>query len=89
MRGIDTKKINRLSSNSLETSRKDEILNWYNTKHVPNEEFVILDDDKKLNDLPVDIKSNLVLTSASVGLTDELADNAISILKRNQYHYSN
>jgi hypothetical protein len=89
VRGIDAKKINRLSSNSLETTRKDEILNWYNTKHVPNEEFVILDDDKKLNDLPVDIKNNLVLTSASVGLTDELADNAISILKRNQYHYSN
>lgn len=88
-RGINVKKINRLSSNSLETSRKDEILNWYNTKHVSDEDFVILDDDKKLNDLPVDIKNNLVLTSGSVGLTDELADNAISILKRHQYQYSN
>jgi len=88
-RGIDAKKINRLSSNSLEITRKDEILNWYNTKHLSNEDFVILDDDKKLNDLPADIKNNLILTSASVGLTDELADNAISILKKHQHQYSN
>jgi len=89
VRGIDAGKIDRLPSNSLEYSRKDEILDWYRTKHVPDEDFVILDDDKKLNDLPIDIKNNLVLTSASVGLTDELADNAISILKRKQPHYSN
>jgi hypothetical protein len=87
-RGIDAGKIGQLLSNSLESSRKDEILDWYRAKHVPGEEFVILDDDKKLNELPVDIKNNLVLTSASVGLTDELADNAISILKRKQHHYS-
>jgi hypothetical protein len=87
-RGIDAKKINRLLSNSLETTRKDEILDWYNKKHIPNEEFVILDDDKKLNSLPSDIKNNLVLTSASVGLTEELADDAISILKKAQYDHS-
>jgi len=80
-RGIKAKHIHRLSSNSLEISRKDEILNWYAARHIPNEEFVIIDDDKLLNELPIDIKDKLVLTSSSVGLTEELAENAISILK--------
>jgi len=79
-RGINAKHIHRLSSNNLESSRKDEILNWYMAKHTPNEKFVIIDDDKLLNDLPGNIKDNLVLTSSSIGLTEELAENAISIL---------
>ena len=80
-RGINAKHIYRLSSNSLNSSRKDEILNWYTAEHTPNEEFVIIDDDKLLIGLPNSIKNNLVLTSPSVGLTEELAENAISILK--------
>ncbi|MGZ3754310.1 MAG: HAD domain-containing protein [Mucilaginibacter sp.] len=86
-RGINPKKVHRLSSNSLQTSRKDEILQWYTQKHVTNEEFVIIDDDKMLNDLPENIKHNLVLTSPSIGLTDELADEAISILQKSAYQY--
>jgi hypothetical protein len=82
-RGINPRKIQRLTSNSLQTSRKDEILDWYGTKRTPGEGFVIIDDDKMLNGLPPDIKDKLVLTSPSVGLTDELADEAISILRRN------
>jgi hypothetical protein len=87
-RGINAKHIHRLSSNSLHSSRKEEILNWYMAKHTRNEEFVIIDDDKLLNDLPGNIKSNLVLTSPSVGLTDELAENAISILKNGAHTYA-
>lgn len=83
LRGISPKKLQRLTSNSLQTTRKDEILEWYGTKHTPGEEFVIIDDDKMLNGLPPDLKNKLVLTSPSIGLTDELADEAISILKRN------
>ena len=86
-RGIDPKKLNKLTTDSLQTSRKDEILEWYQKKHVPNEEFVIIDDDKMLNSLPEDIKGNLVLTSSSVGLTDDLADEAISILRKGALHY--
>ena len=56
------------------SSRKDEILQWYTKKRMPNEEFVIIDDDKMLNGLPENIKHNLVLTSPSIGLTDDLAD---------------
>ncbi|MNE99925.1 hypothetical protein D3C80_1986720 [compost metagenome] len=44
-------------------------------------DFVIIDDDKSLNILPKEIKDRLVLTSGSVGLTNELADQAISVLK--------
>jgi len=81
-RGINAKHIYRLSSNSLMSSRKDEILDWYTARLTPDEQFVIIDDDKLLNNLPGNIKRNLVLTSPSVGLTEELAENAISILKR-------
>jgi len=84
-RGITPKKLNRLNTNTLLTSRKDEILEWYMKKHV-DEEFVIIDDDKMLNDLPENIKANLVLTSSSVGLTDDLANDAISILRKQALH---
>ena len=80
-RGIQAKNINRLPGDNLHSNRKDEILNWYDVDHIPGEQFVIIDDDKSLNDLPDSIKNNLVLTSSSVGLTEELAENAISILK--------
>ena len=86
-RGINPKKIHRLTSNSLQISRKDEILQWYNDKRLPNEEFVIIDDDKMLNDLPENIRHNLILTSPSVGLTDDLANEAISILQKNAYQF--
>jgi hypothetical protein len=86
-RGINPKKIHRLNTDSLQMSRKDEILEWYSERHLPNEEFVIIDDDKMLNDLPDYLKRNLVLTSPSVGLTDDLADDAISILQKSTYHY--
>jgi two-component SAPR family response regulator len=86
-RGINPKKVRRLTTNSLQISRKDEILEWYNKKHMPNENFVIIDDDKMLNSLPENLKGNLVLTSSSVGLTNDLADEAISILQKNTFHY--
>lgn len=85
-RGINARHINSLSSDSLQLNRKNEILSWYKYEHTPNEEFVIIDDDKLLNDLPGYIKQKLVLTSPSVGLTEELADNAIAILL-SQPHY--
>jgi hypothetical protein len=86
-RGITPKRIQRLSTNSLVISRKDEILDWYTKKHILNEEFVIIDDDKMLNGLPENIKNNLILTSSSIGLTDDLANEAISILQKNNHQY--
>lgn len=86
-RGISVSKIDRLTKNEISSNRKDEILNWYQSKHKTNEHFVIIDDDKLLNGLPENIKENLVLTSSAIGLTDELADNAISILRKEKLAY--
>jgi len=87
-RGLDVNRIDRLPNNYLNSSRKDEILSWHEAAHDPNESFVIIDDDKSLNDLPNHLKMNLILTSPLVGLTDELADNAISILNQGLYTYA-
>ncbi|WP_240622631.1 HAD domain-containing protein [Flavobacterium crocinum] len=84
LRGINVNDIARLSENLTHLSRKEEILNWYNIKNNP-ENFVIIDDDKSLNGLTPFLKSKLVLTSPMVGLTDELASEAISILKE-EFH---
>jgi hypothetical protein len=67
-RGINTK-IERLDD-IKNLSRKEEIINWFNT-NTTNDKFVIIDDDKSLNDLPPFLKNNLVLTSSLIGLTDE------------------
>ncbi|WP_281232228.1 HAD domain-containing protein [Flavobacterium gelatinilyticum] len=79
LRGIKVSTIDRLSENSPELSRKEEILKWDFSK-LNHKNFVIIDDDKSLNGLPVFLKDKLVLTSPLVGLTDELASQAISIL---------
>jgi len=41
-----------------------------------------------LNSLPENLKGNLVLTSPSVGLTDDLANEAISILQNRSFHFN-
>jgi len=79
-RGIIANEINQLPDNYLDLNRKDEILKWHQLNQSHAENFVVIDDDKLLNDLPPNIKSNLILTSPSVGLTDELANDAIDIL---------
>jgi len=79
LRGISVS-IDKLEHNTGNLSRKDEILNWLNTqKH--DEIFVIIDDDKSLNDLPNQIKNKLILTSPMVGLTNYDADIAIEVLR--------
>jgi len=88
LRGIDINRIDRLSDNYANLNRKQEILNWYNSNQNLNEHFVILDDDKSLNALPNQLKEHLVLTSPLVGLTEELADNAISILNNDALAYA-
>ena len=85
-RGIDIGKIDRLADNYSNLNRKEEIMDWLD--HNTNEHYVILDDDKSLNALPSDVKEHLVLTSPLVGLTNELADNAISILTSSSLSYA-
>jgi len=59
-------------------SRIDEVENWYKTR--PTDQFVILDDDKSLNDLRSEIKERFVLIESGIGLTKEKTELAIKIL---------
>lgn len=79
-RGLQLNKLKSLEENTNFLSRKDEILNWFNLNNI-HEEFIIIDDDKSLNDLPVYIKKNLIQTSALVGLTDVHLDEINTVLK--------
>ena len=78
-RGIIVDKIKSLPENINNLNRKDEIVHWFNSKNV-DEDFVIIDDDKSLNDLPDFLKEHLVLTSPYVGLTEEHLETIKSIL---------
>ena len=80
-RGIVISDIDRLEDNLTYLTRKEEILHWVNN-NPDIENYVIIDDDKSLNGLPVSLKSRLVLTSPMVGLTDESAMQAIEILQK-------
>ncbi|GAB3025644.1 hypothetical protein GCM10027051_33010 [Niabella terrae] len=79
-RGIKIDKIKLLPENFNNLSRKDEIVNWFKDNKV-EEDFVIIDDDKSLNELPDFLKENLVQTSPYIGLTKEHS-NAIKSISR-------
>lgn len=80
-RNINLSKIDRLPENVNYVDRKNEIVNWFKSKNS-SDDFIIIDDDKSLNDLPDFLKSRLIQTSASIGLTDELANEVIERLKK-------
>lgn len=69
-RGLRIKNLSTLGLNDDHKTRKDEILGWFNVNNVL-EDFVIIDDDTRLNGLPEDLKEHLILTRSSVGLTAE------------------
>lgn len=68
-RGIDIRNLEKLDEPSWGTSRMHELLNWFKNNQT-NEDFIIIDDDKTLNDLPAFLKNNLILTSPMVGLNE-------------------
>ena len=82
-RGIDVNITGKLDNNVTFLSRKEEILNWQN-KNRNITDYVILDDDKSLNGLPINIKNKLVLTSPMVGLTNDDALSAIETLRKSE-----
>lgn len=69
-RNINIERIEVLPANVENISRKEEITNWFNT-HLISEPFVIIDDDRSLNDLPENLKENLIQTSPLIGLTED------------------
>jgi hypothetical protein len=80
-RGIDIAHVKSLPANIHNLSRKDEIVNWFSSNNV-TEDFVLIDDDKSLNDLPNFLKGNLVQTSPYIGLTEEHLEVVKSILHK-------
>jgi hypothetical protein len=81
-RGIKLSKLKSLDNNINFQSRKDEVLNWFKLNNV-NEAFLIIDDDKSLNDLPPYLKDKLILTSPLIGLTDSNLEEINAVLNQN------
>lgn len=81
-RGINIEKLKSLPGNFNNLSRKDEIVNWFEINNV-DEDFVIIDDDKSLNELPDSLKENLIQISPYIGLTEEHLEAIRSILHKN------
>ena len=78
-RNLNVTICDKLDDNLISLNRKDEILNYLNA-HPEIENYVIIDDDKSLNDLPQSVKEKMVLTSSLIGLTQENIERAIEIL---------
>ncbi|MBU3715129.1 MAG: hypothetical protein FGM46_09325 [Ferruginibacter sp.] len=72
-REVKIEKIKLLPENVNHASRKDEIMNWLN-ENIINEEFIIIDDDHSLNELPEYLKNHLIQTSSLIGLTEKHAE---------------
>lgn len=80
-RGIITNNVSKVNDASTFADlliRCREVLEWVAAN--PNENFVIIDDDKSLRDLPDDIKNIWVETEFHQGLTAVASEHAIDIL---------
>ena len=76
-RGIIKTKISRLNTNSMKTSRIEEVRSWHLKNQ--NKDFIIIDDDKGLNALETSFKKeHLVLTNATIGLNKFSKEEAIN-----------
>lgn len=78
-RNVNFNQISRLPENKYHLNRKEELISHFD-KHGLNGNFVIIDDDKSLNGLPIYLKDKLIQTSSGIGLTDDLAKMAINKL---------
>jgi hypothetical protein len=66
---LNVNKLESLNDNTDFQSRKVEILNWFASNDI-HEDFIIIDDDKSLNDLPTFYKDRLIVTNSLVGLNE-------------------
>lgn len=80
-RGINVEKMKMLPENVHNLNRKDELIHWF-TANTIDEHFVIIDDDKSLNELPDLLKGNWVKTEPYTGLTGEHAAAIKSIVHK-------
>lgn len=77
-RGIQLNNVSRLPENTTFLNRRDEIINWFLNNEL-QEDFIIIDDDKSLNDLPQFLKEKLVLTSSMIGLSERNLEEIIAL----------
>lgn len=68
-RNINVKKIDRLPDNVTHKNRKDELVNLFENNDI-QDNFIIIDDDKSLNELPQRLKKNLMQTQSFKGLCE-------------------
>lgn len=83
-RGLRVHEIKTLGDNTDFQSRKMEILNWFDSNDI-HEDFIIIDDDKSLNDLPSFHKDRLILTSSLVGLNASHWSDIQAIISNRQH----
>lgn len=69
-RGIEIPLLKSLPDNKTMLSRKDELLRWFNQNPI-DEEFLIIDDDSSLNDLPIELKKHLIQPKPYIGLSED------------------
>lgn len=81
-RGINAS-IDVLDNVDNKLNRKDEIMNWYDAHS--DEDFIIIDDDKSLNDLPEKVKHNLIQTKSLIGFNEESYNVAKSIVEEHTH----
>jgi 16S rRNA C1402 (ribose-2'-O) methylase RsmI len=79
-RGLYVCNLTTIGKSNSYQSRRDELLHWFNT-HTVTEDFIIIDDDKSLHDLPPFLKERLVLTSPMIGLNEGHTEAVNAILR--------
>ena len=73
-------KINEASSVAEISERASEIAEWVSSQ-VVGTNYVVIDDDLSINRLPQFIKARCILTKPLIGLDEQAADIALSLLK--------
>lgn len=70
--------IDDLNTNKT-SNRLDDVLGWVNV-YGHNSRYVIIDDDSSLESLPANIKNHWVKTYPTIGLNEDTAKKALTIL---------
>jgi len=81
-RGLNNFKLEKLNENIDNLNRKEEVLNWFASNKLPTD-FIIIDDDTSLNDLPLYLKEKLILTKPLIGLNERDIEGLGFLLSRN------
>lgn len=79
-RNVYLKLLERLPENTNYLNRKTEIQEWITQSGLKR--FIIIDDDKSLNDSLVHIKSKLLLTESLIGLNENKTKETFEMLQK-------